>query len=189
MRRVRVTSRVRMPEGVIEAGEEISVTEEDAVDLIEIGVAEPLDDDEAPAMQSALDVLRAMDDDRFAEVFADVLRIAESRGYPGLNEAGAEAVLGGALDVLRRATPGRVREFFRAMANDEEIAAKIDSEVSRQEKLIAAIVGLDPENRDHWIADGRPSTKAIEAATGLDEVSAAERDAAWEEFEKAKREG
>lgn len=151
MTRVRVTSRVRMPEGVFEPGAEISVSEEGAADLFEIGVAEPVDEQAS-------------------------------------STSTVEATLAAALEALRRATPDQVREFFRTMADDEEIAAKIDSEVSRQKKLIAAIAGLDPENRDHWIADGRPSTKAIEAATGLEEVSAAERDAAWVEFEKAKEE-
>ena len=97
-----------------------------------------------------------------------------------------QAALDTALGALRRATPDEVREFFRTMAEDPEIAGKVESEISRQEQLIAAIAGLEAGNEAHWTKSGEPRTDALEAATGLESVSGAERDAAWEEYEKAK---
>ena len=189
----------------------------------------------------ALDALRAMDNDRFAEVLTDVMRIAEKRGWAGAAPTGSltqgqlkrlaeldrdwidrliavanlraeqvdrlvdlesdgvqallsppaptvEATLAAALEALRQATPDRVREFFRTIVEDPEIAATLEPEPTRQETLIAGIAGLDPKNPDHWLSDGTtPSTKALEAATGIDDISAAERDSAHAEF--VKREG
>lgn len=63
-----------------------------------------------------------------------------------------------------------------------------EEEPSRHEKLVAACAGLDPKNPDHWLSDGTtPSIEALEAATGIDDVTAAERTAAHNEH--VKREG
>ena len=43
----------------------------------------------------------------------------------------------------------------------------------------AAIRGLEPGDKGHWTSTGLPATEAIEAASGLKTVSAAERDEAW----------
>ena len=95
-----------------------------------------------------------------------------------------QAALDTALSALRRATPDEVREFFRRMADDPEIAAKVDSEIDRQSRLIAAIPHLEEGNEAHWTKAGKPECRALEKATGFTDVSAAERDAAWEEYLK-----
>ena len=42
---------------------------------------------------------------------------------------------------------------------------------------------LTPGRDDHWTRAGKPEVAALRAATGLDDVSAAERDAAWAAFQ------
>ncbi|SDH91887.1 HI1506-related protein [Roseospirillum parvum] len=53
--------------------------------------------------------------------------------------------------------------------------------------LLAAIGQLEPGNPDHWTKDGRPDARAL-AAVVRREVSAAERDAAWEAHQAAQGE-
>jgi len=50
---------------------------------------------------------------------------------------------------------------------------------ARTAQLIAAIGDLRADDPDHWTTSGKPKTEALAAASGLDEVSAAERDDAW----------
>ena len=50
---------------------------------------------------------------------------------------------------------------------------------SRHDRLIVAIADLTPGRADHWTRTGKPEVAALRAATGLDAVTAAERDAAW----------
>ena len=60
----------------------------------------------------------------------------------------------------------------------------------RKERIAAAAAALDPENPDHWNADGTtPSIRALEAATGLDDISADERDEAHASVLAAQGEG
>ena len=40
--------------------------------------------------------------------------------------------------------------------------------------------GLTPGEEGHWTKSGKPEVRALEAATGLKDSSAAERDAAWD---------
>ncbi|MCY4548127.1 MAG: hypothetical protein OXC28_07155 [Defluviicoccus sp.] len=98
---------------------------------------------------------------------------------------GAAAALDRAIAVLREAPAGAVREFFRRISDDQAIRAKLETEIERQTALIAAIDELDPDNREHFTAAGKPKTDALEEAAGLRDVTAAERDAAWEEYLKA----
>ena len=91
-----------------------------------------------------------------------------------------------ALDALRAASSGEVREFFRRMSEDPDIAAKLETEVDRQSRLIAGIDELEEGNKDHWAEDGKPDVFALRKVTGLKDASAAERDAAHEEWKKAK---
>ena len=72
------------------------------------------------------------------------------------------------------------------MSEDPEIRAKLEIEVDRQSRLIAAIAGLEEGNEAHWTEDGKPDVFALRKVSGLKDVSATERDAAWEEFQKAK---
>ena len=45
--------------------------------------------------------------------------------------------------------------------------------------LAAAIGKLEPDNDDHWTSTGKPEIRALGAVSGLEGISAAERDAAW----------
>ena len=129
--------------------------------------------------------------DEADELIAEGLVEPVSGDGPGRRPAAptVDDILDAALSALRQATPDQVREFFRAMAADPEIAPKVDNEVDRQEKLIAAIAGLEEGNEAHWTESGAPKVSALEAATGLADVTAAERDAAWEEYRAAKEDG
>ncbi len=49
----------------------------------------------------------------------------------------------------------------------------------RQEALIAAIGGLDRKNKEHFTGAGVPQVDALKAATGFNDISAAERDTVW----------
>lgn len=132
---------------------------------------------------SADELERLRADPMLVVVEGDATRALDGVTAP---ETIAEA-LGMALLALREAEPGEVRAFCRRMSGDPEIRGKIEEEeVDRQARLIAAIDGLDPKNPEHWNADGEtPSIKALEAATGLDDIAAAERDAALEAQRKA----
>ena len=64
-----------------------------------------------------------------------------------------------------------------------------DADADRAARLIAAIGALAAdkpqerqENLKYWTASGKPKTEALEAASGLDNVSAVERDAAWQNY-------
>lgn len=54
----------------------------------------------------------------------------------------------------------------------------------RKAAIIAAIKQLDPANQDVWLRDGKPDVSAIVAITGWP-VSAAERNAIWDEIKPA----
>ena len=53
----------------------------------------------------------------------------------------------------------------------------------RIEAICKAIEQLDPDNAEQWIGNGAPATSALEDILGW-EVSAAERDEAWELHQK-----
>ena len=59
-----------------------------------------------------------------------------------------------------------------------------DAETDRAARLIAAIGDLATEGRQenlpYWTTSGKPKTEALAAVSGIEDVSAAERDAAWE---------
>ena len=57
-----------------------------------------------------------------------------------------------------------------------------DADADRAARLLAAITLLKPDNSEHWTASGKPRTEALEAVSGLESVSAAERDAAWQNY-------
>lgn len=122
-------------------------------------------------------------------------------GVPVKGVAGAlpaamsvEEILDAAVTALRQATPEEVRGFLKVMEEDPDIRAQIeaaivdraaaeaaaDAEPTRHEKLVAGIGELEEGNEDHWTKDKRPQVSALEVATGLDDVSSDERDAAFE---------
>ena len=53
----------------------------------------------------------------------------------------------------------------------------------RQAAIVAAIGQIDTKNADLWLTSGKPNAAAITAITGWN-VSAGERDAAWESIQK-----
>jgi hypothetical protein len=53
--------------------------------------------------------------------------------------------------------------------------------------IIAAILGLDPDDPSRWTADGKPQVVAIEAVLGRD-TSAPQRNAAWIQIQAAQKE-
>ena len=52
--------------------------------------------------------------------------------------------------------------------------------MSNIDEIVEAIAILDPDNKEHFTQGGVPSVEALEAATGISEISGAERDEAWE---------
>lgn len=53
-------------------------------------------------------------------------------------------------------------------------------DAERLATIVAAITQLDPGNAEQWLKDGRPKSDALAVYTGF-LLSAAERDAAWEQ--------
>ena len=97
-----------------------------------------------------------------------------------------EAALADAVSALRQATPAEIRNFFKAVSDDSDLQVKIESAMNRTEALFTAIAGLDPENPDHFTKGGKPEVRALEKASGLTDITASERDGAWEDYRKAK---
>ena len=112
---------------------------------------------------------------------------------PALDGVTAPETIGEALDMaleaLRNAEPDEVRRFLGRLAEDPEIRAKAESSLDRHTALADAIDDLEEGNEAHWTKAGKPECKALEEATGLKDVSAAERDAVWEDVRKAREEG
>lgn len=52
----------------------------------------------------------------------------------------------------------------------------------RVETIKTAIAKLDPNNAEHWLKDGRPSTIALRDVVGV-VISSAERDSVWDEIQ------
>ncbi len=97
-----------------------------------------------------------------------------------------EAALADAVSALRQATPAEIRNFFKAVSDDNDLQEKIESAMNRTEVLFTAIARLDPENPDHFTKGGKPEVRALEKASGLSDVTAAERDDVWEDYQTAK---
>ena len=99
------------------------------------------------------------------------------------------AILDRAVEALREAPPADVRAFLERLGADDEIRAKAESAIDRHSLLVDAMDDLDPDNADHWNADGETaSIRALEKETGLKDVTADERDAAQAAARKAAQE-
>ncbi len=69
-------------------------------------------------------------------------------------------------------------------ATDATDARTADGEGDdRTAALFAAISALEPGREDHWTTSGKPEVRALNAAPGLGNVTAAERDAAWAAYQ------
>ncbi|WP_419737934.1 hypothetical protein [Ruegeria sp.] len=55
----------------------------------------------------------------------------------------------------------------------------------RRAALIRAMAALEPGHPDHWTRGGKPEVRALAQITGLRDIRAAERDAAWEAAQAA----
>lgn len=62
------------------------------------------------------------------------------------------------------------------------------SSLSEEEELQAVIGGLDVMDATLWTDGGKPQVKAIEAVLGR-QISAADRDEAWDIFQKSREGG
>ncbi len=86
-------------------------------------------------------------------------------------------------EVARALIEGGAAETPEAPADTAELA---EAPVERQAALAAAIAGLEEGNPDHWTKSGKPEVRALEAATGVGDISAAERDAVWTDHQAAR---
>ncbi len=89
------------------------------------------------------------------------------------------AILDRAVEALRQAPADEVRAFLERCADDDEIRAKVESAVDRHQLLVDAIDDLEPGKEEHWTGEGKPEVRALAKESGLQHVTAAERDAAW----------
>ena len=62
---------------------------------------------------------------------------------------------------------------------DTDDAGAGSQQTDRKALLAGAIAALEPDNDDHWTSTGKPEIRALGAVSGLEGISAAERDAAW----------
>ena len=91
---------------------------------------------------------------------------------------------------LKRLTPDQIdaisrmseEELDRALGIAENPARKKDGSenANRKASILAALRDLDPADGDNWTRSGKPQIHAIEAAIGLNDITAAERDDAWD---------
>ncbi len=86
-------------------------------------------------------------------------------------------------DVRDLPDPSGERWLRRGAAVEVTDDAATDEEPSREQAIEDAINNLEVGHEDHWTKAGKPEVKALEAALGFD-ISAAERDAAWESVSK-----
>lgn len=147
------------------------------------GIAHTSAEKEHPEGAFSADEIRIMRDDPNL-VIINVGAPAPDPGLP--TTPTVAAALEQAASALRNATPVQIRDFFKSIGDDPEISARIDAAMDRAAHLLIAIGKLEPGNPDHFTKDGKPRTDALEAALGGDEVSASDRDAAWEDFQEAK---
>lgn len=65
--------------------------------------------------------------------------------------------------------------------------ATTNESASEFDRVVAAIGGIDKDNKELWTGSGKPKTEAIEAFEAIDfQVSAALRDKAWDQFNALK---
>lgn len=107
----------------------------------------------------------------------------ESTAAEDSTQGNDESVLNGAGVESAESSGGEVENVGAndnspAQADGNADAAAENATDLRIEAIKAAIAQLDPNNAEHWLKDGRPSTAALESVGGLI-VTAAERDSVW----------
>ena len=129
----------------------------------------------------------AIDDDAIAAqlVEAGVIKASEA---PPRQEGGKAAVEASEAPPDQEGGKAAVEDGEAAVAGDADQADE-NGDPDRAARLLAAIGDLATnypqerqENLKYWTASGKPKTEALEAANGLENVRAAERDAAWEAY-------
>lgn len=128
-----------------------------------------------------------LDDGSFQALAQTMIGMANWRGLStgdglGSGPLDLEETLEGTMNLLREAGAEKVREFIDAMNADPILRGMIENILHRRTRLLNAIAGLDREHQDHFTKSGKPEVRALEAATGLDDVTAAERDELWAQF-------
>ena len=73
---------------------------------------------------------------------------------------------------------------FRVAKEAGEPVSEKPAQDDRRAQLLAAIAGLEEGNPDHWTRSGKPEVRALEGATGLKNLSAAERDTVWAAYQE-----
>ena len=121
---------------------------------------------------------------------AGAIRDPADPGAGATGEAGEfDAACDRAIAALRAASPEDVRRFFERLRDEPEIEAKMAAAFDREDRIdrIAAAIGaLDPDNKDHWLSDGKtPDIATLEKTSGIGDISAAERDRAMKLCEAA----
>ena len=164
-----------------EPGEIVEMPPRQAAQLIEAAVLAPAPD--APAERASAPAGPDPDAD------LPTLIVESHRTLMGAVEALRRdvAALSAAHPEGRDPSPG-------SGAGEEDPAAKGDDPApgpepgagepaSRHDRITVAIADLTPGQADHWTRAGKPEVAALRAATGLDDVTAAERDAAWAAYQ------
>jgi hypothetical protein len=98
----------------------------------------------------------------------------------------------GAKQARRLLRTGAARE---ARPEDAELAdpgaktatGTATGDAARAAAIRDAIAQLPPGEAGHWTKAGKPEVAALERITGLTDISAAERDAAWEAHRSAQK--
>lgn len=165
-------------------GDVVEIPREQAQDLINVGVLAPAAPDVAPApaaerldLETDLPTLIANSHhalmDAIEAVRRDVAALAGAApAYPAKDADPSPAPESGEGEsATKAADPAPAPEAGAGEA------------ATRHDRIVMAIADLTPGRDDHWTRAGKPEVAALRAATGLDDVTAAERDAAWATFQ------
>ena len=162
--------------GLVHAGTEIDLTEDEADELIAGGLIEPLD----PGSRAGpLPVVTSAQIARLRELTPEQLDAAlappQEQTVPDIFHEMCGAVFS--------RSPEDRAEFIELLRTHSAIGPALAPKATAEDAIAGAIavlkIGRDPAS---WMASGAPTVSALEAALGFD-VSAAQRDAAWEASE------
>ena len=121
-------------------------------------------------------VLDGLDFDNRAYAAGDKVEIDDHTIEAELIEAGVIAAGDGRV----AAEPPEAASYSSAGAGNDGRGDAGATAADRAARLVAAIGELAADNPEQWTSSGKPKTEALEAVCGLEGVSAAERDAAWD---------